>query len=93
MATFASPTLDATLPEDVETLDFETLRGRVAHAIWGVDNKATLQSVWFVLQQTPPVMNWTKPPEKRPLGILDGKAKIVFKDDFEMTTEELLGLK
>ena len=31
--------------------------------------------------------------EKRQLGILDGKAKIVFRDDFEMTTEELLGLE
>ena len=30
---------------------------------------------------------------KRQLGILDGKAKIVFKDDFEMTTEELLGVQ
>ena len=29
----------------------------------------------------------------RKIGILDGTAKIVFKDDFEMTTEELLDLK
>jgi antitoxin (DNA-binding transcriptional repressor) of toxin-antitoxin stability system len=26
---------------------------------------------------------------ERKIGILDGKIKIVFKDDFEMTTEEL----
>ena len=32
-------------------------------------------------------------PEKRQLGILNGKARIVFKDDFEMTTEELLGIE
>jgi len=30
-----------------------------------------------------------KPP-KRKLGILDGKAKIVFKNDWAMTSEELL---
>ncbi|MFP3089509.1 prevent-host-death protein [Treponema sp. TIM-1] len=29
---------------------------------------------------------------KRKIGILDGKAKIEFRDDFEMTAEELLGL-
>jgi antitoxin (DNA-binding transcriptional repressor) of toxin-antitoxin stability system len=31
-------------------------------------------------------------PKKRQLGILQGKAKIIFMDDFEMTTEEFLGL-
>jgi len=31
--------------------------------------------------------------EKRKIGILDGKAKIEFSPDFEMTTEELLELK
>ncbi|MEO6977943.1 MAG: prevent-host-death protein [Mucilaginibacter sp.] len=29
---------------------------------------------------------------KRRLGILEGKVKFTFHDDFEMTTEELLGL-
>ena len=29
---------------------------------------------------------------KRKLGILEGKGKVIFKDDFEMTTEELLGI-
>ena len=31
-------------------------------------------------------------PKKRQLGILEGKAKVVFMPDFEMTTEEFLGL-
>jgi antitoxin (DNA-binding transcriptional repressor) of toxin-antitoxin stability system len=29
---------------------------------------------------------------KRPLGLLAGKAKVVFKDDFKMTEDEFLGL-
>lgn len=29
---------------------------------------------------------------KRKLGILDGKARIIFKDDFKMSEEEFLGL-
>lgn len=34
-----------------------------------------------------------KPKKKRKFGILDGKMKIVFADDFKMTEDELLGLK
>lgn len=36
-----------------------------------------------------------KPKKKRPrkFGILEGKASVVFADDFKMTDEELLGLK
>jgi antitoxin (DNA-binding transcriptional repressor) of toxin-antitoxin stability system len=30
---------------------------------------------------------------ERKIGILDGKVKIEFKDDFEMTTEELLKIQ
>jgi antitoxin (DNA-binding transcriptional repressor) of toxin-antitoxin stability system len=30
---------------------------------------------------------------ERKIGILDGKIKIEFKDDFEMTSEELLGIQ
>lgn len=30
--------------------------------------------------------------EKRRIGILEGKASVAFKDDFKMTSEELLGL-
>jgi len=30
---------------------------------------------------------------KRKIGILDGKIKIKFRDDFEMTTEELLDMQ
>ncbi len=36
-----------------------------------------------------------KPEEKKPrrkIGIMDGKMTVIFKDDFKMTEEELLGL-
>jgi len=35
----------------------------------------------------------SKKTKKRKFGILDGKVKITFADDFKMTDEELLGLK
>ena len=34
-----------------------------------------------------------KPKRKRKLGILDGKMKVIFADDFKMTEEEFLDLK
>ena len=93
MTTLAPPTSNTAYPPDAETLAFEAQKINAAYAILGLDNKTTLQNVWFVLHQPNPVMSRQKPLEKRPLGILDGKAKIVFKDNFEMTTEELLELK
>jgi len=41
------------------------------------------------------IVPYIDPEEKqdRKLGILDGKVKITFADDFRMTEEELLGLK
>lgn len=38
-------------------------------------------------------INGDKPKKKRKLGILDGKMKVVFADDFKMTDEELISLK
>ncbi|GHV75810.1 hypothetical protein AGMMS49942_06310 [Spirochaetia bacterium] len=34
-----------------------------------------------------------EPVKERKIGILDGIATVEFKDDFEMTEEELLGMK
>jgi hypothetical protein len=31
--------------------------------------------------------------QDRKIGLLDGKVKIVFSDDFEMTTEELIAIR
>jgi antitoxin (DNA-binding transcriptional repressor) of toxin-antitoxin stability system len=37
--------------------------------------------------------NEPKKKKKRKLGILKGKAKVIFADDFKMTDEELISLK
>ena len=52
-----------------------------------------IHKIWLLLKGYNPVVSQQEMPEKRQLGILNGKAKIVFKDDFEMTTEELFGLQ
>ena len=45
----------------------------------------------LVAEINPPKKQKNK--KKRKFGILDGKVKYVFADDFKMTEEELLGLK
>ena len=45
----------------------------------------------LVAELNPPKMQ--KKIKKRKFGILDGKMKIVFADDFKMTDEELINLK
>ncbi len=37
--------------------------------------------------------NGFKPVKKRKLGILEGKASVVFADDFKMTEEEFINLR
>jgi len=34
----------------------------------------------------------TKKDKKRKIGLLDGKAQVIFREDFAMTDEEFLGL-
>jgi prevent-host-death family protein len=38
-------------------------------------------------------VNGKKPKKKRKLGILEGKAKVIFADDFKMTEEEFINLR
>jgi len=38
-------------------------------------------------------INSSKPKKKRKLGILEGKVKYIFADDFKMTEDELINLK
>lgn len=38
-------------------------------------------------------INGSKPKKRRKLGILDGKMKIVFADDFKMTEDEFINMR
>ena len=71
----------------------EAQKAGLAREILCMEDESIIHDMWLLLKQWKPAVDQKKTPDKRPLGILDGKAKIVFKEDFEMTTEELLGLK
>ena len=77
----------------MSTMALEAQKASLAREILCMEDEAIINDVRLMLKQWNPTVHQQKTPAKRQLGILDGKAKIVFKDNFEMTTEELLGLQ
>jgi len=77
----------------MNTMELEVQKAGLAREILCMEDETVINNIWLLLKNWNPTVFQQRHPEKRQLGILDGKAKIVFKDDFEMTTEELLGLQ
>ena len=77
----------------MNTIELEVQKAGLAREILCMKDETVINNIWLLLKSWNPAVFQQKIPEKRQIGILDGKAKIVFKDDFEMTTEELLGLQ
>jgi len=77
----------------MNTIALEAQKASLAREILCIDDETMINNIWLLLKNQNPVVSQPKIHKKRPIGILDGKAKIVFKDDFEMTTEELLGIQ
>jgi len=77
----------------MNTIALEAQKAGLAREILCMEDETMINNMWLLLKQCKPTVYQQKTPEKRQLGILNGKAQIVFKDDFEMTTEELLGLQ
>ena len=75
----------------MSTIELEAQKASLTREILNINDENILDHIRFFLKK--PVVFQYQIPEKRPLGILNGKARIVFHDDFEMTTEELLGLQ
>jgi len=77
----------------MSTIELEAQKAFLAREILCINDENMLHNIRLLLKNYNPVVSQQKALEKRQLGILNGKARILFKDDFEMTTEELLGLK
>ena len=77
----------------MNTVALEAQKASLAREILSIDDEMMVHNIWLFIKEYKPDVCQQDLSEKRQLGILDGKARIVFKDDFEMTTEELLELK
>ena len=78
---------------NMSTIELEAQKVGLAREILCVEDETVINNMWLLLKKYTPAVFKPNTSKKRKLGILDGKAKIVFKDDFEMTTEELLALQ
>ncbi|MCL2073202.1 MAG: hypothetical protein FWH18_04735 [Marinilabiliaceae bacterium] len=66
-------------------LELEAQKASLARQILSIDNQTIINNVWLMI-------NGDKHNRKHPrreIGFLDGKAKVIFHDDWEMTPEEL----
>jgi hypothetical protein len=67
----------------------EKQKAHLAHKILTATDEKLINGILLFVESYNPVYK----PNKRKIGILDGKADIKFQDDFEMTAEELLGMR
>ena len=65
----------------MSTIELEVQKASLAREILCIDDDAVINNLWLVLkgQKT----------QKREIGFLEGKAKVTFHDDWNMTPEEL----
>jgi hypothetical protein len=73
--------------------ELELQKASLAREILTTSNEEMVNSMWWMLKKFTPFISQTEIPQKRKIGILDGKTKVLFHDDWSMTTEELLDLK
>ena len=74
-------------------IELEAQKAWLAREILNVNSENMLNNLWIALKGYNPVFEQPKKGEKRKIGLLDGKATVVFHDDWEMTTEELIAIQ
>jgi hypothetical protein len=74
-------------------MELEVQKASLAREILTTSDETMINNMWQLLKKYTPSVYQTEMPQKRKIGILDGKVNIVFHDDWSMTTEELLDLK
>jgi hypothetical protein len=76
----------------MSTLELEAKKAEIAREILSETDDNRLNE-WVAFFNTKRNASVRSHQPKRKIGLLDGKMKIVFSDDFEMTTEELIGIR
>jgi len=69
-------------------IELEIQKIDLARAILTTTDENIIKNIWTFLKDCAPVYS-QEIPKKRKIGFLNGKAKVVFHDDWSMTPEEL----
>jgi len=75
--------------KSMSTLELEAQKADLARKILCMDDESAINNIWLILKGFSSSVNFQKKPQKREIGFLEGKAKVVFHDDWRMTPEEL----
>jgi hypothetical protein len=73
----------------MSAIELEAQKACLARKILCIDDQTMLKNIWLVINGDNPAFSQQAKPKKREIGILKGKAKVTFHDDWEMTPEEL----
>ena len=73
----------------MNTIELEAQKACLAREILCEDNESTINTIWFLLKGYNPGVYLQKKSQKREIGFLEGKAKVIFHNDWSMTPEEL----
>ena len=77
----------------MNAMALEVQKASLAREILNMDDESVLNDVWLLLKQWNSAVDQQEKPKQREIGFLKGKAKVIFHDDWEMTEEELIGMK
>ena len=64
---------------------FEAQKADLAREILCMEDETVINNIWLMLK----TVSQQKKPQKREIGFLEGKAKVIFHNDWSMTPEEL----
>ena len=67
-------------------MKLEVQKACLAREILSMQDETMINNIWLMLNLS---VYQSKMPQKREIRFLDGKAKVVFHDDWSMTPEEL----
>jgi hypothetical protein len=73
----------------MSTIELEAQKASLAREILSLDDETMMNNMWLFLKGSIPTTNPQEKSQKREIGFLKGKAKVIFHDDWEMTPEEL----
>jgi hypothetical protein len=77
---------------NTNTLELEAQKAGLVREILGETDTDRLNE-WLAFFNKKRNVSVRSHQQDRKIGLLDGKVKIVFSDDFEMTAEELIGIR
>jgi hypothetical protein len=72
----------------MSAIELEVQKAYLAREILCMNDKTMINNMWLMLKDNPFVYQQKKS-HKREIGFLEGKAKVIFHDDWSMTPEEL----